>query len=72
MINFRHRRPTMLIVDLFGIESLPIAEEFGIPKYVYIASNAWFLSVMIYSPTLDEQVKGKFVDLEDPLEIPGC
>ncbi|KAM5576248.1 anthocyanidin 3-O-glucosyltransferase 5-like [Rosa sericea] len=72
MINFRHRRPTMLIVDLFGTESLPIAEEFGIRKYVYIASNAWFLSVMIYSPTLDEQVKGKFVDLEDPLEIPGC
>ncbi|KAL6224674.1 hypothetical protein ACLB2K_003529 [Fragaria x ananassa] len=72
MINFRHRRPTVLIVDLFGTQSLPIAEEFGIPKYVYIASNAWFLSVMIYSPTLDEQVKGEFNDLKDPLQIPGC
>lgn len=65
-------RPTMLIVDFFGTESLPIAEEFGIHKYVYIASNAWFLSLMVYSPTLDEQVKGELVDQKEPLDIPGC
>ncbi|PRQ47679.1 putative anthocyanidin 3-O-glucosyltransferase [Rosa chinensis] len=64
--------PTMLIVDFFGTESLPIAEEFGISKYVYIASNAWFLSLMVYSPTLDEEVKGEFVDEKEPLKIPGC
>ena len=38
-------RPTILIVDLFGTESMPIADEFDMLKYIYIASNVWFLAL---------------------------
>ncbi|KAH0971834.1 hypothetical protein GBA52_023990 [Prunus armeniaca] len=64
--------PTMLIVDLFGTESLPIAEELGISKFVYVPSNAWFLSLMVYCPVLDVEVKGDFVHQKEPIQIPGC
>ncbi|XP_030529640.1 anthocyanidin 3-O-glucosyltransferase 5-like [Rhodamnia argentea] len=65
-------RPDVLIVDLFGTEHLCIGDELGIPKYVYNTSNAWFLALAIYSPTLDKEVKGEYVDRTEPLEIPGC
>ncbi|KAF8015529.1 hypothetical protein BT93_H1142 [Corymbia citriodora subsp. variegata] len=65
-------RPDVLIVDLFGTEHLCIGDELGIPKYVYVTSNAWFLALFIYSPTLDKEVKGEYVDRAEPLEIPGC
>ncbi|XP_059458697.1 anthocyanidin 3-O-glucosyltransferase 5-like [Corylus avellana] len=65
-------RPTVLIVDLFGTESLPIADELDMPKYVYVASNAWFLALTIHVPFLDKVVEGEYVDLIDPLRLPGC
>ncbi|XP_059457606.1 anthocyanidin 3-O-glucosyltransferase 5-like [Corylus avellana] len=65
-------RPTMLIVDLFGTESLPIADELDMPKYVYIASNAWFLALTIRVPFLDKEVEGEYVDQVEPLRLPGC
>ncbi|KAL6224675.1 hypothetical protein ACLB2K_003530 [Fragaria x ananassa] len=65
-------RPTMLIVDFFGTESLHIADELGIPKFVYVPCNAWFLALMTYSPTLDKEVEGEYVDRTEPLKIPGC
>ncbi|KAE7999885.1 hypothetical protein FH972_004274 [Carpinus fangiana] len=52
-------QPTLLIVDLFGTESLPIADELDMPKYVYVASNAWFLALTIRVPFLDKEVEGE-------------
>lgn len=65
-------RPTVLIVDLFGTEAFEIADEFKIPKYVFVASNAWFLALAVYSPILDEEVEGEFVDQKEPIRLPGC
>jgi coniferyl-alcohol glucosyltransferase len=65
-------RPTVLIVDLFGTESLPIADELDMPKYVYVASNAWFLALTIRVPLLDKEVEGEYVDQVEPLRLPGC
>jgi coniferyl-alcohol glucosyltransferase len=65
-------RPTLLIVDLFGTESLPIADELDMPKYVYVASNAWFLALTIRVPFLDKEVEGEYVDQVEPLRLPGC
>ncbi|KAL5819425.1 hypothetical protein ACOSQ4_023267 [Xanthoceras sorbifolium] len=64
--------PTVMIVDLFGTESLVIAEELEISKYVFIASHAWFLALSVYIPTLDKIVQGEYVDQKEPLDIPGC
>ncbi|KAG6729724.1 hypothetical protein I3842_01G045200 [Carya illinoinensis] len=68
-MNFR---PTALIVDLIGTESLPIAEELGLLKYVYVPSNAWFLALTVLVPFLDREVEGEYVDQTEPLRIPGC
>ncbi|VVA09671.1 PREDICTED: anthocyanidin [Prunus dulcis] len=65
-------RPSILIVDLFGTESLPIGDELGVPKYVYVACNAWFLALTVYVPILDKEVEGEYVDQTEPLKIRGC
>ncbi|KAF8015530.1 hypothetical protein BT93_H1143 [Corymbia citriodora subsp. variegata] len=65
-------QPDVLIVDLFGAEYLCIGDELGIPKYVFVPSNAWFLALLLHSPTLDKEVKGEYVDQTEPLKIPGC
>ncbi|KAF7851547.1 hypothetical protein BT93_L3663 [Corymbia citriodora subsp. variegata] len=65
-------QPDVLIVDLFGTEHLCIGDELGIPKYVYIATNAWFLALLLHSPTLDKEVNGEYVDQTEPFNIPGC
>ncbi|XP_022740171.1 anthocyanidin 3-O-glucosyltransferase 5-like [Durio zibethinus] len=64
--------PTVLIVDFFGNESLEIADEFKIPKFVYVPSHAWFLALTIYLPILHEAVNGEYVDEKEGLFIPGC
>ncbi|MFS7954810.1 putative anthocyanidin 3-O-glucosyltransferase [Helianthus anomalus] len=34
--------------------------------------TAWFTALFTYSPVLDKQVVGQYVDNKEPLEIPGC
>ena len=41
-------------------------------KYVFVASNAWFLALTICLPVLDKQITGQYVDQNEPLHIPGC
>jgi coniferyl-alcohol glucosyltransferase len=64
-------RPTVLIVDLFGIESFPIADELDMLKYVYYPTNVWFLALTIYVPFLDKEVEGEYVDQVGGL-LAGC
>ena len=71
-ISAMKSRPTILIADLFGTEFFPIAYEFQMLKYVYIASNAWFLAMFLYSPILDKEVEGEYEDQKEPFIIPGC
>jgi coniferyl-alcohol glucosyltransferase len=65
-------RPTVLIVDLFGTESFPIADELDMLKYVYFPTNAWFLALTIYVPFLDKEVEGEYVHQVESLRLPGC
>ncbi|KAK8517602.1 hypothetical protein V6N13_127765 [Hibiscus sabdariffa] len=64
--------PTVLIVDLFGSDNLEVADEFKIPKFVYIATHACFLALTLYLPVLHERVIGEYVDEKSALFIPGC
>ena len=61
ILNMPHP-PSVLIVDIFGSECLSIAEEFHMLKFIFAASNAWFFASLLYSPVLDKQVHGQFVD----------
>ncbi|XP_010558128.1 PREDICTED: UDP-glycosyltransferase 72E1 [Tarenaya hassleriana] len=71
-IEAMQHKPTALIVDLFGTEALRLADEFDMLKYVLIASNARFLAVAIYFPTIDEAMEKEHVNQSKPLAIPGC
>ncbi|XVF17850.1 hypothetical protein REPUB_Repub10bG0160400 [Reevesia pubescens] len=64
---------TALIVHVYAVDCLEIADELKIPKFVYISSHAWYLALVIYSPILDEQVGGEFGDdQKEPFVLPGC
>ncbi|KAJ1378311.1 UDP-glucuronosyl/UDP-glucosyltransferase [Sesbania bispinosa] len=65
-------KPTILITDLFGSQALHVAEEFKMSKYVFFTSNAWNLALTFYTPTLDKEIKGQYLDQPKPLQIPGC
>ncbi|KAJ0098137.1 hypothetical protein Patl1_28878 [Pistacia atlantica] len=64
-------RPTVLIVDLFGTEALPLADELNMLNYVLIASNAWFLAATTYFPTIDGKQEDEHIIQQKPLIIPG-
>ncbi|XP_042485171.1 uncharacterized protein LOC122065416 [Macadamia integrifolia] len=65
-------QPTVLVVEMFGTSAFPVAEELGIPKYVYIPTTAAYLALMVCVPTLHREVKGEYVDMQEPVRIPGC
>lgn len=67
-----NHRPDVFIGDLFCPPVFPIAAEFGIPKYVYVPSTAWFAAFMAYSHVLDREIIGQYIDQVEPLKIPGC
>ncbi|KAF5798685.1 putative anthocyanidin 3-O-glucosyltransferase [Helianthus annuus] len=71
-ISAMNSRPHVFVGDIFSNESWAVAEELGIPKYVFVTGNAWFTALFTYSPVLDKQVVGQYVDQKEPLEIPGC
>ncbi|XP_017969752.1 PREDICTED: anthocyanidin 3-O-glucosyltransferase 5 [Theobroma cacao] len=64
--------PTALIVHVYAIECLKIADELKIPKYVYTSSHAWYLALILYTPVLDEEVGGEYADKKEPFLLPGC
>ncbi|KAD2034898.1 hypothetical protein E3N88_41988 [Mikania micrantha] len=71
-ISAMNRRPHILIGDLFSSESLPIADEFRMQKYVYVPCQARFVALTVYLHVLDKEVNGQYVDQTEPLRIPGC
>ncbi|KAI3964308.1 hypothetical protein MKW92_049991 [Papaver armeniacum] len=62
----------VLIADFFSTDSFDIADKMGILKYIFFCPAADLLPFMIYFPILDSQVQGEFVDLKEPIKIPGC
>ncbi|KAI3747766.1 hypothetical protein L6452_10408 [Arctium lappa] len=70
-ISAMTRRPDVLIADLFSTESLPIADEFQMQKYVYVPCSARFAALTTYCHVLDKEINGQYVDRSEPLMIPG-
>ncbi|XP_042488198.1 anthocyanidin 3-O-glucosyltransferase 5-like [Macadamia integrifolia] len=66
------RQPTVLVVEMFGTSAFTVAEELDIPKYLYIPMTAAYLALMVSVPTLHKEIKGEYVDMQEPLCIPGC
>ncbi|XP_074582114.1 malvidin galactosylase UGT88C3-like [Curcuma longa] len=60
-----------LIVDLFATGAIDAAADLGVPCYVYFASNAAFLALMLYLPTLEEKFPVEFEEMEEEVRVPG-
>uniref|UniRef100_A0A1J3D3H9 Glycosyltransferase n=1 Tax=Noccaea caerulescens TaxID=107243 RepID=A0A1J3D3H9_NOCCA len=72
-VKSMNRKPTVMVVDFFGTGLMSAADEAGVTaKYVYVPSHAWFLAVIVYLPVWDKVVEGEYVDIKEPLKIPGC
>ncbi|KAL5705155.1 hypothetical protein ACHQM5_023496 [Ranunculus cassubicifolius] len=64
--------PAALIVDIFGLHAFEMADEFKIPKYVFVTTSAWFFAQTLYLPTLDVEIEGDYMELTEAIRIPGC
>ncbi|XP_077253891.1 malvidin galactosylase UGT88C3-like [Tasmannia lanceolata] len=60
-----------LVLDFFMTSMFDVAEDLGIPGYIYFASGAPLLALMLYLPTLDAKITGHYKDLQEEVEIPG-
>ncbi|XP_021275065.1 UDP-glycosyltransferase 72E2-like [Herrania umbratica] len=66
-------RPTALVVDLFGTDAFAIANEFGMLRYVFDTTTAWFLAVALHSSSIGKNVIWEeHVKSQKPLKVPGC
>ncbi|CAH8359125.1 unnamed protein product [Eruca vesicaria subsp. sativa] len=66
-------KPTVMIIDFFGTGLMSVADDIGVKgTYVYVPSHAWFLAVVVYLPVLDKVVEGEYIDIKEPMKIPGC
>ncbi|KAF8409915.1 hypothetical protein HHK36_002434 [Tetracentron sinense] len=65
-------RLTALVVDPFCSDAFNVADELGIPKYSFFTASAALLAFLLHLPTLDREVEGEYVDLPEPVQVPGC
>ncbi|KAK1555562.1 hypothetical protein Q3G72_028266 [Acer saccharum] len=61
-----------LVIDLLCTGAFEICGELSIPVYSFSTPSTTFLTLSLYLPTLDREVEGEFVDLPEPISIPGC
>ncbi|KAL3514606.1 hypothetical protein ACH5RR_027323 [Cinchona calisaya] len=63
--------PNVVIVDLFTTQAIDLARELSISVYSFYTASAGLLTFSLYLPTLDSEVEGEFVDLLEPVKVPG-
>lgn len=66
------KRPSALVVDIFGPPSFEIAKEFDISAYIFSTVSAMTLVTIFHVPLLDETLACEYRDLPEPLRFPGC
>ncbi|KAI9198598.1 hypothetical protein LWI28_018845 [Acer negundo] len=65
-------KPEALVIDLFCTGAFEICSELSIPVYSFSTPSTAFLTFSLYLPTLYREVEGEFVNLPEPISIPGC
>ncbi|KVH89994.1 hydroquinone glucosyltransferase-like [Cynara cardunculus var. scolymus] len=66
------KRPSTLVVDIFGPPSFEIAKEFDISAYIFSTVSAMTLVTIFHVPLLDQMYAYEYRDLTEPLRFPGC
>ncbi|MBA0592951.1 hydroquinone glucosyltransferase [Gossypium raimondii] len=65
-------KPNALVTDIFATQAFDVCKELLIPTYVYVTTSAAFSAFMLYLPKLDSDVNCEFIDLPEPIQVPGC
>ncbi|KAF5185752.1 Udp-glycosyltransferase [Thalictrum thalictroides] len=60
-----------LVVDMFSTTMIDVANELGIPSYIYYTSCAAYVGVMVDFPTLDSQIEGELLNNTSELNLPS-
>ncbi|XP_041993757.1 anthocyanidin 3-O-glucosyltransferase 2-like [Salvia splendens] len=63
-----------LVVDMFCLTMTDVADEFSIPAYLFFASGAGFLSLMVYMRRLTDEHGAditEFRDSDEKFSVPG-
>ncbi|KAK1324804.1 UDP-glycosyltransferase 72B1 [Acorus calamus] len=61
-----------LVVDLFGTDAFDVAEELGVPCYMFFPSSSMSLSLFLHMPELHVSVPCEYKDMVNPVSLPGC
>ncbi|XP_062022029.1 anthocyanidin 3-O-glucosyltransferase 5-like [Rosa rugosa] len=65
-------KPKALIIDLFCTQGFDVGKQLSIPVFTFFTPSAAFCAFTLYHPTMDHEVEGQFVDLPEPVQVPGC
>ncbi|KAJ4701915.1 Glycosyltransferase [Melia azedarach] len=65
-------KPKAMVIDLFCTQAFQVCNELSIQTYSFCTPSVSFFTFALYLPTLDREVEGEFIDLPEPIEIPGC
>ncbi|XP_042482509.1 anthocyanidin 3-O-glucosyltransferase 2-like [Macadamia integrifolia] len=60
-----------LVIDFFCTTMIDVANELGVPSYLFFTSTAHMLGVMLHLPVLDAQIHTDFEESDTELIIPG-
>ncbi|GAV73564.1 UDPGT domain-containing protein [Cephalotus follicularis] len=60
-----------LVLDFFCVSMIDVANEFGLPSYMFLTSNAGFLDLMLYLPTRHDQISFEFEKTDPEILLPG-
>ncbi|KAA8544942.1 hypothetical protein F0562_019663 [Nyssa sinensis] len=64
------------VVDLPPVDvsdlAFEIFRELSIPTYSFFTTSTALFAFSLYLLTLDREVEGEFVDLPEPVQVPGC
>ncbi|KAJ4822031.1 hypothetical protein Tsubulata_001611 [Turnera subulata] len=69
-----HHQVAGLVIDFFCVSMIDIANEAGLPSFIFLTSNAGFLGLMMHLPNRHQQISSsayKMSDSDDELLIPG-
>ncbi|KAK4833300.1 hypothetical protein QYF36_002363 [Acer negundo] len=59
------RKLAGFVLDMFCTTMIDVANDFGVPSYIYFTSGAAFLGLMFHAQFLNDEVKKPISDLKD-------
>ncbi|ESR41902.1 UDP-glycosyltransferase 72B1 [Citrus sinensis] len=65
-------RLVALVVDCFGSAAFDVANEVGVPAYIFFTTTAMVLSFLFHLPELDVKFNCEYRDMPEPVQLPGC